>query len=38
MTVKPGKRPRGVIDTIKVYRVPSPQENSSRVGGVYAER
>jgi hypothetical protein len=25
------------IDNIKVYRVPSPPDNSSKVGGVYAK-
>jgi hypothetical protein len=25
------------IDNIKVYRVPSPHGNSSKVGGVYAK-
>jgi hypothetical protein len=25
------------IDSVKVYRVPSPPDNSSRVGGVYAK-
>jgi hypothetical protein len=31
-------RAKSSIDSIKVYRVPSAQETSSRVGGVYAQR
>jgi hypothetical protein len=37
-TLPPHLRDNATLDTIKVYRVPSPQDNSSRVGGVPAER